>query len=161
MPLRTHLTLLAAVFVGIAACSNSEVPREKAAAKTKSDYEREYAALQGTWKVESITYEGQDEQELVGSIYEYAMNQGTMQTPLGRVYKFEITLLLPESGEKQIRSSAVEGYSSNVPAAKAIYKIEGETLQVCASEVKQPVEFSSEKGSLQRQMILRRVKAKE
>jgi uncharacterized protein (TIGR03067 family) len=158
MPSRTLVTLLATLFVGFAACSKSELSREKAAEKTKSDYEREYAALEGTWKVESITYEGQAEPELVGSIYEFAEDQVSMQTPTGKVYKFEFTLLLPGSGENQIRSQPLEEGISNVVPAKSIYKIEGERLTICASEAKQPVEFSSQKGSPQRLTILRRVK---
>jgi RNA polymerase sigma-70 factor (ECF subfamily) len=151
------LVLVLAVVVGGAAGFGYHLLATEADAK-KTDED----TIQGTWKVESVTMNGQDKDGkgdlLEKSTFEIAANK--MLVKFNKGNKPSTYTLDPATNPKTIDITPEEGDGKG-QAVPGIYKLEGDTLTICfpcGAQMKRPTEFVSKEGSDTILLVLKRVK---
>lgn len=102
--------------------------------------------LQGSWKVESVTQDGNDVEEAKGSTFTFKDSKFTGK---GKQSMQGTYTLAPEKSPKQM-DFTVTRKDGNTMTMPMIYKIEKKQLTICAPrkpDDDRPTEFKSEAGT--------------
>jgi uncharacterized protein (TIGR03067 family) len=148
------LSFVAVVLLAIPACTRSRPPvRAAAHDPVKEDLDR----LQGAWRIESSWLNGRQEPEVARSVTILFHGDRFIVVDKDGNRLEETIKLLPDRNPKAIDRRDKGG----ILAGPGIYSLEGDTFKWCSAiggNKVRPTSFSSEPGSRQSLMILRRQK---
>src|SRR5262245_32219887 len=133
--------------LSMAACSGSRTPEGTAGAATNELAQQELNKLQGTWRIESSTWNGVPESEVVLRATYIFQGDKFIVVDLDGNRMEERIQIIPNQDPKAIDCWSKDGKGQATPG---IYTLEGDTLTWCSqggSHRVRPSSFSSEPGS--------------
>jgi uncharacterized protein (TIGR03067 family) len=143
--------------LSVAGCSEPRTVKAAASSAAKRRVDPDLGKLQGTWRIESSTWNGVDDPEIAKSVtiifegdkFIVVDRDGNRQT--------ETIRLMPDHNPKSIDCT------SQTPGRllPGIYSLEGDVFTWCSAggaNTIRPTSFASQRGSKQSLMVLRRAK---
>jgi uncharacterized protein (TIGR03067 family) len=116
---------------------------------------KELKNLEGTWMVESITFQGKPDKE-EGGEFLITADKITMKKKDGT--KEAVSFKIDPSKKPKVLDFIPEEKKENAAPGKAIYDLDGDTLKICVGPPDKRPEEISDKGSVL--FTLKRKKAK-
>ena len=143
--------------LSMAACSGSRTPEGTAGAATTELAQQELSKLQGTWRIQSSTWNGVPESEVaLWATYIFQGDKFIVVDRDGNRMEERIQII-PNQNPTAIDCWSKDGKGQPTPG---IYTLEGDTLTWCSqgggSHRTRPNSFSSEPGSKRSLLILKR-----
>jgi uncharacterized protein (TIGR03067 family) len=135
-----------------AAAGAASVPREQ---RSLSVVDRDLDQLQGTWRIESSTWNGVEDPEIAKTVTILFQRDKFIVVDRDGIPQQETIKLIPDQNPKAIDCTSKGGGQP----APGIYTLEGDTFKWCSvggANKTRPTQFSSQLGSKQSLMVLRR-----
>jgi uncharacterized protein (TIGR03067 family) len=139
------------------ACSGRRSPEAAALAQPRDLVAEDLEKLQGTWRIESSWWNGAPEPEVARSVTILFQGDKFIVVDKDGNRQEETIRLMPDQTPKAIDCSSKGGGQ----ASPGIYELQGDTFRWCSplgSPKVRPTSFSSQPGSRQYLMVLRREK---
>jgi uncharacterized protein (TIGR03067 family) len=143
--------------LSVAGCSESRFPEETARAASLSLADPDLDKLQGTWRIESSTWYGVEDPEIAKSVTLLFQGDRFIVVDRDGNRQQESIKLMPDQTPKAIDCTSKGGGQP----APGIYSLEGDTFKWCSAggaNKLRPTTFSSQPGSKQSLMVLRRAR---
>jgi uncharacterized protein (TIGR03067 family) len=143
--------------LGVSGCSESRSPRGAAHPVSRSRRNADLEKLQGTWRIESSTWNGVADPEIAKSVTVQFQGDKFIVIDIDGNRQEETIKLMTDQNPKAIDCASKGGGQP----APGIYSLEGDTFKWCTaggSNKVRPTTFSSQPGSKQSLMVLRRAK---
>jgi len=152
------VSIPAVALLSVAGCSESRSPERAASAASLSLADPDLDKLQGTWRIESSTWNGVEDPEIAKNVTIFFQGDKFIVVDRDGNRQQETIKLMPAQNPKAIDSTSKGGGQP----APGIYAHEGDSFKWCsaggANKIR-PTTFSSQPGSKQRLMVLRRARS--
>jgi uncharacterized protein (TIGR03067 family) len=144
--------------VSVTGCARSRPPVGAAGAASLSSADADLEKLQGTWRIESSTWNGVEDPEIAKSVTILFEGAKFIVVDIDGNRQQETIKLRSDQNPKAIDCTSKD----NSQPAPGIYTLEGDIFKWCsaggANKIR-PTKFSSQPGSKQSLMVLRRAKS--
>jgi uncharacterized protein (TIGR03067 family) len=154
---RLLASILVVASLSVTGCGESRDPVGVARAASPSRVDSDLDKLQGTWRIESSTWNGVEEPEIAKSVVIHFEGDKFIVVDRDGNRQQETIKLMPDQEPKAIDRTGQHGGQP----APGIYSLEGDVFTWCsaggANHIR-PTTFSSRPGSRQSLMVLRRTK---
>jgi uncharacterized protein (TIGR03067 family) len=145
-------------FMNIAGCSESRTANVAASSARNREVDPDLDKLQGTWRIDSSIWNGVDDPEIAKSVAVIFQGDKFIVVDRDGNRQTETIQLMPDQNPKSIDCTS-QTQGRQLPG---IYSLEGDVFRWCsaggASTIR-PTTFSSQPGSKQSLMVLRRAKS--
>jgi uncharacterized protein (TIGR03067 family) len=127
-----------------------------AGADDKQKTKKETDPLTGTWKVESLVFDGQERDQAKGAFYIYQDGKVTQKSPRGErksTYKID-TSKKPATIDMTAQGGQRDGMTS-----KGIFEVKGDELKICIAfmpDAERPKTFAADAGSGNALVVLKK-----
>jgi uncharacterized protein (TIGR03067 family) len=138
-----------------AGCSESATAEVAANPAPKRQVDRDLDMLQGKWRIESSTWNGVDDPEIAKSVTILIQGEKFIVVDRDGNQQIETIQLMSDQNPKSIDCTS----KSQGRLLPGIYSLEGDVFQWCSAggaNTIRPTNFSSQRGSKQSLMVLRR-----
>jgi uncharacterized protein (TIGR03067 family) len=151
------MSFSAVALLSVTGCSESRSPRGAAHPVSRSRRNADLEKLQGTWRIESSTWNGVADPEIAKSVTIQFQGDKFIVIDIDGNRQQETIKLMTDQTPKAIDCTSKGGGQP----APGIYSLEGDTFKWCSAggpNKIRPTTFSSQPGSKQSLMVLRRAK---
>jgi uncharacterized protein (TIGR03067 family) len=154
-PLRFSFLVLA--FFSVAGCSESPTAKVTASSASNRQVDSDLDKIQGTWRIESSTWNGVDDPEIAKSVTVLFQGDKFIVVDRDGNPQTETIQLMPDQNPKFIDCTS----QTRGRLLPGIYSLEGDVFKWCSAggaNTTRPTSFFSRPGSKQSLMVLRRAK---
>jgi uncharacterized protein (TIGR03067 family) len=143
--------------LSVAGCSESRTAKVAARSAPNRQVVSDLDKLQGTWRIESSTWNGVDDPEIFKSVTIIFQGDKFVLVDRDGIPQTETIQLMPDQNPKSIDCTS----QTRGRLLPGIYSLEGDVFKWCSAggtNTLRPINFSSQPGSKQSLMVLRRAK---
>jgi len=152
------VSIPAVALLSVAGCSESRSPARAASAASVSLADPDLDKLQGTWRIESSTWNGVEDPQIAKTVTVLFQGDKFLVVDRDGNRQQETIKLMPDQNPKAIDRTSKDGGRP----APGIYSLDGDSFKWCSAggaNTIRPTKFSSQPGSKQSLLVLRRTRS--